>query len=464
MKETKGWGKVFKFTFLQMIKTKSFIISTIVILVIMNLLIASLVFIPALIDGNGSIGGGSSDEIGSASYDRTIFVSDTTDLPQKFDFSELSKMGITFVESDKSFDELVSEIKDSSKAVLALGIGRNNDGSFFAQLARPYSEEIVGRDESDRILDLITDSMKEQKLKMAGVSDSEISLAMAGISYDSILAGGSANEFEKVVKTILPMMLSLVLFVLIFQYGSMVAQSIATEKTSRVMELLLTSVRPFAVIIGKILAMGTVALLQLVLFGATTGITGFISFRAIMPDITSSIGEAVGTAGEIPAGALAEIQQGLGSAFSGFNALSVVLFFVIFILGFLFYALIAGLIGASVSRVEDLAQAMQPLSLIGVLGFYLSYMPSAFDIESDKANIVVIISRYLPISSPFSLPSAIITGDMSTGEALIAVLVLALCVAAFAWVVAKVYETLILHNGNRIKFLQIFKMAGAKKS
>lgn len=460
MRETKGWGKVFKFTFLQMIKTKSFIISTIVILLIINGLIASLVFIPALIDGNGSIGGGSSDEIGSASYDRTIYVSDTTDLPQKFDFSTLSKLGLSFVESEKSFDELVSEIKDSSEAVLALGIGRNNDGSFFAQLARPYSEEIVGRDESDRILDLITDSMKEQKLKMAGVSDSDISLAMAGISYDSILAGGSSNEFEKVVKTILPMVLSLVLFILIFQYGAMVAQSIATEKTSRVMELLLTSVRPFAVIIGKILAMGTVALLQLVLFGATTGITGFISFKAIMPDITSSIGSA----GEIPSGAFAEIQEGLSSAFSGFNALSVVLFFVIFILGFLFYALIAGLIGASVSRVEDLAQAMQPLSLIGVLGFYLSYMPSAFDIESDKANIVVIISRYLPISSPFSLPSAIITGDMSTGEALIAVLVLAACVAVFAWVVAKVYETLILHNGNRIKFFQIFKMAGAKKS
>ena len=62
------------------------------------------------------------------------------------------------------------------------------------------------------------------------------------------------------------------------------------------------------------------------------------------------------------------------------------------------------LIGATVSRMEDLNAAMQPMSIIGVLGFYLAYFPSTM---GGEANTMALVSYYLPISSPFSIPSAL---------------------------------------------------------
>ena len=87
---------------------------------------------------------------------------------------------------------------------------------------------------------------------------------------------------------VLPMLSSLVLFMLIFIYGQMVAQSIAQEKTSKVMELLLTSVRPLAIIIGKILAMGSLALIQFMMIVAS----GVLGIAVSVPLSSSIIGSS----------------------------------------------------------------------------------------------------------------------------------------------------------------------------
>ena len=128
---------------------------------------------------------------------------------------------------------------------------------------------------------------------------------------------------------------------------------------------------------------------------------------------------------------------------------------VVFILGFLFYAGIAGLAGASVSKMEDLSSAIQPLSLIGVLGFYLAYFPQV----TVEENTMALLARYLPISSPFVLPSDYLLGRIDLVGTLIAIAVLAVADILIMMFVAKVYESLILHTGNRLKLGDILKMS-----
>lgn len=460
--KTKGWGHVFRFTFIQSIKAKSFIVSTTVIAVILVLLIAGVNFLPVfMMDDSGSSGA----EGGADVYKiRTVYLLDESGINPKPDFSSISEMGVTFTEVTKEqYDEKIASINQSTMAEAALYISAPDESGYISMLmSRPKSEEVINADDCKTLLADISAAVSKSKLISLGVSEENVATAEAGISMVTTVAGEEpVSEFAFFLKAIVPMISSLILFMFIFAYGQMVAQAIATEKTSKVMELLLTSIKPLAVIIGKVLAIGCVALAQMAIIGTVSGVSamlmapfGFISKISGMV----SAGAAAGAAD--PDG----ISTALSALFANINIGSVLLFIVVFALGFLFYALLAGLAGASISRMEDLSSAIQPMSLVGVLGFYLAYFPTISSMEGGSTNnIFVLLGRYLPISSPFTLPGAVILGDMSGVEIAISIGVLALFDLLMALLVAKVYETIILHNGDRIKFGQMIQMAGEKK-
>lgn len=456
--KTKGWGHVFRFTFIQTIKAKSFIVSTIVISAILVLLIAGVNFLPLIMmDDSGSSGADGSEDVYKI---RTVYLLDESGIEPKPDFSAISQMGVTFTEVTKEqYDEKIAGINQSTLAETALYISAPDESGYISMLmSRPKSEEVITADDCKTLLADISAAVSKSKLIALGVSEENIAAAEAGISKVTTVAGEPpVSEFVFIIKSVVPMISSLVLFMFIFAYGQMVAQAIATEKTSKVMELLLTSIKPLAVIIGKVLAIGCVALAQMAIIGTVSGASAMLM-------------APLGFIGKLSSGMTVEmaefdgISEAISSVFANVNIGSVLLFIVVFALGFLFYALIAGLAGASISRMEDLSSAIQPMSLVGILGFYLAYFPTITSMEGGTPdNIFILLSRYLPISSPFALPGAVFLGEMSGIEAAISIGVLALFVALMALLVAKVYETIILHNGDRIKFGQMIKMAGEKK-
>lgn len=458
--KTNGWQKIFKFTFVQFVKTKSFIVSTILILLVCAGIVAGINIIPKLVMGEDA----TEDMFGFSSEFKikTVHILDETTIPVKTDFGVLSESGLTLDYTTKTVDEMIAQINPSTQAEVFLHLAdtKNGDGEvvgYSATAYRPESTEVIGKSDCDMLLTAVSDIFYSQKLQNLGVAASDLSLALTQVSTETMVAGGEPSNFiTDAINSFIPMICSLVLFMLIFIYGQMVAQSIATEKTSRVMELLLTSIRPLAVVIGKVLAMGLVALAQFILLIVTSLGTFFITAPfGIGGDLMKMLDNVSVLTGEDM-----QIAEAFNGTLGTITPLSIVLIFVVFILGFLFFALIAALIGASVSRMEDLAQAMQPMSLLGVLGFYLAYFPSIFAIDSDGgADGLIMFSRYFPVSSPFALPSAILTGDISMTEACISTLVLAACVVVFAIFISKVYEAVILHNGNRLKLGDMFKLA-----
>lgn len=459
----RGWQKVFGFSFIQFIKTKSFIVGTVIMCVIVMLLGAGANIIPKLM-GAGDMLTGSLDQTNALKLD-AVYLRDETGLLNEEDTAALEELGARLTESGSTSEQLISELSEESAGkILAVIAAEEEKDKIAGYTVKLYYSPDTDSESIDTLSGLLCEAVKHRNLLNAGVRPEDYEVSQRYVSASKIQAGSDEwSVFETMINYIVPIVISLILFILIFAYGQTVAQSIATEKTSKVMELLLTSVRPLAVVIGKVLAMGLVSLLQFMLIC----IVGAVSFIVTMPfgiggDLIRMMGDPALQTGEN-----AELAQALNSSFSTLSPLTFLLIFIIFILGFLFFALIAALVGASVSRMEDLAQAMQPYSLIGVFGFYLAYFPAMFTMDSFETgaastNFMQIFSYYCPISSPFSLPSALLLGSLPLPQVIAAVVVLAVFVVLIAVIVARVYELIILHNGSRIKFSDIIKMAGKK--
>lgn len=469
----KGWKQILSFNYIQYVKSKSFIVSTIIISVFFALAMAAINIVPVLVTGgsfDGFIGGEENKNPVSQ-----IYILNETDYPT-FDFEYFKDMGITCTElEDDAFKAKAEEISKSEtpQAAVELSPVNNAEGKLVSvdvTVFRPENKDVVSKAQGEEIGYLCGTLLKQSILQSIGVDKEDIYLAEIGINTEvQIYGSGISSEVKEMVGILVPMFSALIMFTFIVSYAQIIAQSVAQEKTSRVIELLITSVRPLAIIVGKVLSMLLVAVTQLAIVGAVSG----IAFAATAPfGIASKAGQLVETAtsamGEVTV-AVTEASTGGGfmqeltNALPGlFNPAAIIAIIVVFILGFLFFALLAGLAGASVSRTEDLASAIQPLMLVAMAGFFLSYTSSAFNYDGE-GNAVMVIARYIPISSPFALPAPILTGEMSGVEISIAVLLLAILTVLMAMLVAKVYENIILYSGSPLKLGQIIKMAGSKK-
>lgn len=459
----RGWKKVFGFTFTQHIHSKSFIVGTIIVCVITFLLVGGVNIIPKMVGAGDSITG--SGNSGAPMDLDLVYLVDDSGLLTSEDSDAMTAAGVKLGSTDKSVSAIIDELSQAEAGKALVNISPvTSDNEVTGYTVKTYYSPDTDSSSVDELSGIVSGLVTYRNMMNIGVSPEDFAASQRYVSTSKIQAGSDEwNVFQTMINYFVPIVISLVLFIMIFAYGQTVAQSIAIEKTSRVMELLLTSVRPLAVVIGKVLAMGLVSILQFLLIGFVGG----ISFAVTAPfgiggDLMNMLQNA-----DLQVGENAEIVEAFNGSFGSMTPLSFILIFVIFILGFLFYALIAALVGASVSRMEDLAQAMQPYSLLGVLGFYLAYFPVMFTMDSFETgaasdNMMQTFSYYFPVSSPFSLPAALMLGKLPLPQVLVAVLILAAFVVLVAVIVARVYEMIILHTGSRLKFMDIIKMAGRK--
>ena len=475
---TNGWQKVFSFTIIQHIKTKSFIIGTVIMCVIVAAICVLTNILPVLLndsdDDLGDIPG-----ISSGTVFDTVYIYDE---PSVFTYDDITDLASAaewkIVFPDNTFSEMSEQLAsdETPSAAAQIIAATGDDDRTLGYNIKTYYSPAADGSAADSLNYFLEELINRRVLLNAGVAPENYADTQVYVKSQRIQAGNEELNFiQSAMNYFVPMVVSLLLFILIFAYGQLVAQSIATEKTSRVMELLLTSVRPLAVVIGKVLAMGVVSFAHFILIGLVGALSFVISAPfgwagkaleiANDPEIQQALSQAAGS------GALITDEMQIAEAVNEFSAsftpLNIIMIIVIFFLGFLFYSLIAALVGASVSRMEDLQQAMQPYSITGVLGFYLAYFPVIFNLDAMEtgeavSNPVQIFTYFFPISSPFALPSAIMLGTLTTAQSLLGVAVLAAAAVLAAIIVSKVYEAIILHNGSRIKFGDILKMAVRK--
>lgn len=222
------------------------------------------------------------------------------------------------------------------------------------------------------------------------------------------------------------MMLSCVLFFAIYFCAYQVSSSITIEKTSKIMETLVTSTSPRTIVLGKTIGIGLVGLMQIVLFAIVAIISAY-SFLDSAP---------------------------LNNLFdlSSFTPYLAVVMIVYFILGYFAYALMYALTGSTVSKPEDIQSANTPIAIITMIGFYLAY----FTLTNPTGDLNL-FAALLPISSPFCMPLRVMMGIASGWEVLLSIVILIATCAIIAHVAIKIYSNAILNYGAKMSFKDIIK-------
>ena len=211
------------------------------------------------------------------------------------------------------------------------------------------------------------------------------------------------------------------LYMVILMYGQMIATNVANEKSSRTMELLVTSVNTNAMIFGKVLATCLVGLIQLALiFGSSMLFYHLNSEFWVNDMVVSSIFN--------PPPAL---------------LLQLLLFF---FLGFLVYAFLYGAVGSMVSRLEETTSAVMPVTMLFMISFFLVVIPRA---SGDTESTMIRICSFVPFSSPVAMFTRIAMGSVPPVEVAVSVMILALSAVLIGFLAARIYRVGVLMYGVR---------------
>jgi ABC-2 type transport system permease protein len=210
-----------------------------------------------------------------------------------------------------------------------------------------------------------------------------------------------------------------VLYSLLILFGQFVAQGVVEEKSSRVVELLLATMRPWQLLAGKIIGLGLLGLAQIVLIAAV-GVGGALAF-----DLVDIPGDLIGT------------------------AVAVVAWFV---LGYALYAAIFATAASLVTRQEDLATVILPTSLVLIAAFVVSIQASA-----DPGGALARVTSYVPGLSPLVMPVRQAAGEVAAWEIGLAVVLMLLAIALVVRLGGRIYAGALLRTGGRTKLREALR-------
>lgn len=334
---------------------------------------------------------------------------------------------IAFEQGDVSKTEAYhQEIAEDAELsmILIVPAEKANEPPTVSVMTKDFMSGVSGNQAGDVLTrQYIANQLQEQGIKSESVE--------ALLNVQLPVTSGIAGEMD-LSGYILGIVITMLIFFAIYYYGYGVSMSIATEKTSRVMETLVVSAKPSRILVGKCLAMGVLGLLQ---FG------GIIAFAAICYHYL------------VPADYLI---MGMPMSLSCFTLERAIIILTYFVLGYTLYAVMNAVCGASVSKIEDLNSAMMPVMLIAMISFYIGYFAAISGSGAD--SMLQKVAIYIPFCSPFIVPFKILNGDVPAMDILLSIAALLVAIVAIAAVSIRIYTASVLHYGNRLKLKDMFRM------
>ena len=403
---------VMKFTIKDMLKRKSFIISTIVLLAMIVVGFNIPNIIKAFDDGT--------PEKLVISDPNNIYGDELVNMFNKCEPNQNCVNYDVSVTKD-NIDELKKKIEDEEieSAILVENDGITYNGLKFTYIVKNamYVQSIP-----EDIYLRLTMTYRAMEISKLNLSDED--LAKINPNYQVEI---KQTEEEAKGNILAIMMLSIVLFYAVYFNAFQVSSAITTEKTSKIIETLVTSTSPKNIVIGKTLGIGVVGLFQLLLLVGTA----IFSAKTFMdPELINSLLD------------LSTITWTLGF-----------ITFVYFILGYLAYAVLYALTGSTVSKPEDVQSANGPVSLIGVACFYLAYFTMM-----DPASELNAFAAMFPFSSPFCMPLRLMMGLASTTDVLISLGILVVTIFVVAKIAIRIYSNAILNYGTKLSIKDIITL------
>lgn len=427
-------GTITGFTFKNKVKTKSFMVTTIVLAILITIGLNVPYFI-TLFNG-GSSGGGAS---GDHPVNIGLLTSTQPEVSEKLE-------SFSSAQGDQAYRFIAGGDKDEAALQADTQAGLTDGYLKFEEVAgQEFPQPILySSDEvSPQIIASIEAALQSVKLDVV-VKDvltaeqkelitTPVKLTQENLSTDEGAAGAESENGMSPINYIVVYLLIILLFTSTMMTGNMIASEITAEKSSRIMEILITSVSPLSQMFGKIIGIFLVGMLQIGIFGAV------VAGNMLLPHNIN---------------VLSDFNMNL----SDINTAVIVYGLIFYILGYFLYAVMFAAIGSMVSRTEELGQAVLPITMLSLVSFYIAIFSIA------TPNILLLkVASFIPFTSPTAILVRIGAGVAPTWEILTSLAILAVSILVFGWLAAKIYRTGVLMYGKRPTFKELFKAMKAYK-
>ena len=308
------------------------------------------------------------------------------------------------------------------------------------------------------IVDQIEEIVEAERLKEYNISDLKqilekievnISLSTFRNDKENTASSSAASSFIGIA-------LGFVLYFFLIVYGSIVMQSIIEEKSSRILEVLVSTVRPFDMMMGKILGVAAVAVTQIVIWGVLIVAISALLVPAIMPDDILASVEAIKGGADVMAlasnGVDVETVAALASITNTAYIAKMVALLVLFMVGgFLLYAAMYAAVGASVDTAQDAQQLTTPIMLPIIIAFIILTM-----VMNDPNSPMVVWCSIIPFTSPIVMMGRIPSG-IPTSQIIASIVTLYATFIFMVWLAGKIYRVGIFMHGKKPTFKDLYR-------
>ncbi|CDR27621.1 ABC transporter permease [Staphylococcus schweitzeri] len=392
----KFWA-TFSLTYINKIKAKSFIIFMVLVAVLMIGLSNIDKIINMFDDGP--------DKIGVAAPNEQIY-------------NAFKQQGKTFQSDIKytkvSKDDAEKQVKNH-KLDKAYVINLNKDNTLQATI---ISEKRVSKEDTQKVTALLTTIQTNFVATELNINKQDLQKLQAQSKVNNKIVSkdevDKVSEGQKIFNYVLAYGIIFLMFFIILNYASQIAMEIASEKTSRVIEMIITSISPVQHIFAKILGVIAVAVTQIML----------IVMMAVVC---------------IYAFDLKDLLKGFNVEMNQLSWQIIIIGIISSIVGIMAFVLLAAILGSLTSRIEDLNQSLMPLTLIGMIAFYIAI----FTINNPDGKLAIITS-YIPFFAPFQLVVRAQTSALQIHEVIISSLISIAMVAVLLWMAIKTYKDSVL--------------------
>lgn len=445
----KGWKDVFCFSFMQGVKEKSYIIFLIIMAVAM--LVGPLFL--------NLFGGDEEKEIDITVEKLVIYdeVGLPIDYKKAFAGSNCENVVVEVVSeaTEDSFDEYIQKYEEN-KALkeMALQISFEESGYFDLKFVMSANGDLT-EEECEEVVVAFDAFFTEEKLRAIDVTEEQLIFINQVVENEVVFTDAEGNllaeeeksegiSMEEYYVLLGGIMICMMLITL---SGSSIANSIVTEKSTKVVEYLMINVRPMALIVGKILSSLLLTVIQFAVIGVCYLLSNVLQSVVLGAENVKSLSETLS----------------IFALFAGVSPINIVMAILIIFMGILFFSILAGLAGASVSKMDELAEGMKIYQLCMVVGAYIGIGICIMEMIGGVDPMVINICSMIPISTPFIVPVTLLMGRSTTLIAVIGFCLLTIITILLYLFTANVYESMIFYNGKVLKFKDILQIAKVRR-
>lgn len=379
---------------------------------------------------------------------------DNSGLFSKEDFKD-SKTVHYLDYSDKGLEETKKEV-EAGNYYGALYIPKKDSLELIAKSIEFYSKDSPGLTIMSTIENKIESKLRNEKLNGFGIDLEKIKASR--IQSDIKMYNFSGEQSSKLINGLkigVGAIAGYFLMMFVMIYGTSVMRSVIEEKTSRIIEVIVSSVKPFQLMLGKIIGNASAGLVQFLIWGVIIFVVGIVASTVFGIDMaemqTANLSpEQIETAKKAAGGD--KMQLLLQEVFRLPWLKLFILFIFYFLGGYMLYSSLFAAVGAAVDNETDTQQFMLPIMLPLILGVYVGFAT----VINDPHGPISVVFSYIPLTSPIVMLMRVPFG-VSWGELIISMSLLIITFVFMVWLAAKIYRVGILMYGKKPTYRDLYK-------